>query len=434
MRIPLRRFYEGLLESQWWSADKLQALQRRHLSSLLNHARASTPYYRYRLNAVFRPNGSIDWDRWTQIPIVKRADLSNNFDSMLSRAPVKAHGPFKDLFTSGSTGDPVTIRTTSWMGDMVAACNWRAQKWHEIDWSRHLIKRVSVDAPNWRAGDNMGPWGPPWDRLAARGNAVFLPKTSLVAEVFEGISQHPGGYSIAGSPWILDLCELNAAPRHGLKGFLVSGGSVSKQDREMARVSFGADVLELYSSKEAGPIAHPCPVNPGVFHVNDEAALLEVVDDNGHTCPTGVAGRVVLTPFTSTALPLVRYDQGDVALAGKPCLCGRGLSVVQGILGRQYEVFRHPDGRRLLPLLPLGELKPLIGAKRWQIAQVGPNSYLVRLPRGTAYHESGFDQFVAKAKAVLFGDGVITFERDCVLAANPAGKFMEYVNEWSPLS
>lgn len=431
MRLPLHRFYQGLLESQWWSVDKLQALQRRHLTSLLVHARASSPYYRYRLDAVFRPNGAILWDKWSEIPIVKRADLSNNFNTMLSRAPVKVHGPFKDLSTSGSTGDPVTVRVTSWMGDMVAACNWRAQKWHDVDWSRTLVNRVSSDAPGMREGDVTGPWGPPWDKVAARGNAVFLPKTSGFADVLDAIGRHRDCYAVAGSNFVLELVALNKPQRFRVKGFLVKGEAVSAHHREAAASSFGASLLELYSSKECGPIAHPCPLNPQVFHINDEALLLEIVDERGQPCRPGVAGRVVLTPFAATALPLIRYDQGDIAIAGQSCSCGRGLSVIQGILGRQYDAYMHPDGRRLLPIIQLGALRPLISAKRWQVAQVGPNRYVVRLPPGVAYNEGGFAEFAAKAKEVLFGDGEITFERDFVFSADMAGKFKEYVNEWA---
>lgn len=259
-----------------------------------------------------------------------------------------------------------------------------------------------------------------------------MPKTSSVDDVFEAIARNQSGYATVGAAWVLELCTLNEAVHRQLRGFLVRGGAVSVPDREMAASSFGATLLELYSSKEAGPIAHPCPVNPGVFHVNDEAVLLEIVDEAGQAVPTGVAGRLIVTPFTSTALPLIRYDQGDVAVAGQACACGRGLSVVRSILGREYDVFRHPSGKTLFAGVPLGALRSVIGAKRWQIAQVDPTSYVVRLPPGIAYVESGFDEFAHKARQVLFGDAVISFERDCVLAANSAGKFKEYVNEWAP--
>jgi phenylacetate-CoA ligase len=48
-------------------------------------------------------------------------------------------------------------------------------------------------------------------------------------------------------------------------------------------------------------------------------------------------------------LPLIRYAIGDYAEVGGPCPCGRGLPVLQRILGRQRNRVHLPDGRRIFP-------------------------------------------------------------------------------------
>ena len=73
-----RQFYEMLMESQWWSADELRNYQRSQLSQLLRHAKKNVPFYEHRLDAVVKPNGDIDWDRWGEIPIVRRQDLAKH--------------------------------------------------------------------------------------------------------------------------------------------------------------------------------------------------------------------------------------------------------------------------------------------------------------------------------------------------------------------
>ncbi len=435
MKTPLRVFYESLLQSQWWNRDQLVRLQRQHLTSLLTHARNTSPFYRYRLNSMFHANGTIDWDQWIKVPIVTRADLSKNFDNFLSRAPVAAHGPFNDIKSSGATGDPVTVRTTRWMGDMVAGCNWRAHKWHGIDWSGTMLNRVFSHRPTLKTGDKTGPWGPPWDVDAARGQSIIIDKHSLdIEKQLPYMRHYKPDYATIGGPVLAELLDLNerASQQVKLKAFLVRGGAVEQNVRESVKASFGADVLELYSSKEAGPIAHPCPDRPEVFHINDEAVLVEIVDKDGAPCLPGVAGRVIVTPFASTALPLIRYDQGDIAVAGQTCICGRGLQTMEQIVGRTFDAFRHQDGRVILPNKYLTVLRPLIAARRWQIAQVGPTTYEVRLPAGVTYREDGFDEFAEKAKTILFGDATIVFTRDCTFTVDVHGKFKEYVNEWNP--
>jgi phenylacetate-CoA ligase len=44
-------------------------------------------------------------------------------------------------------------------------------------------------------------------------------------------------------------------------------------------------------------------------------------------------------------MPLIRYDIGDVAVAGERCRCGRSLPVISQILGRVRNLARLPDGR-----------------------------------------------------------------------------------------
>lgn len=92
-----------------------------------------------------------------------------------------------------------------------------------------------------------------------------------------------------------------------------------------------------------------CPFGHG-YHVNAEAVLLEVVDANGLPVPPGEPGRAVITPFASTALPLIRYDQGDIVIAGTTCECGRALPHLEAISGRGQAscppVFPHKGSSR----------------------------------------------------------------------------------------
>ena len=75
-----QRIYEMLMESQYWPPEQMLAYQRSQLAQLLRHAKATVPFYKTRLDPVFKKNGEIDWDRWHEIPIVTRADLRDRRD------------------------------------------------------------------------------------------------------------------------------------------------------------------------------------------------------------------------------------------------------------------------------------------------------------------------------------------------------------------
>ena len=56
-----RQFYDMLMRSQYWSAERMQEHQRSQLSQLLLHAQRTVPFYAHRLDAVLRPDGTVDW-------------------------------------------------------------------------------------------------------------------------------------------------------------------------------------------------------------------------------------------------------------------------------------------------------------------------------------------------------------------------------------
>lgn len=424
----LRDFFELLDQSQWWPRDKLVAWQRQQLNFLLNHARNSAPFYKFRLNSVFRADGTIDWAGWHKIPIMKRADVLERRDAILSKTPPAQHGPYFEYETSGSTGHPVRGVTTKWLLDTSAACKWRAYQWADVDWSKTMLS-TSGEIPGRAIGEIIGPWGPPWLESAQQGRMIYspyhthFPDRLTIMEKF-GASYHDT--TAASAERLAEIARAEGAHLHLDKVF-VRGGAVTDRLRADLRDVFGAEAVEFYSSKECGAIAQRCPA--GHFHVSAEAVLLEVVDADGVPVAPGEAGRAVITPFASTAFPLIRYDQGDIVVAGSECECGRGLPVIASISGRETHFFRHADGRKIDRELTQ-ECRELIGAGQIQVAQVGRTSFEVRYaPRdwGVARDEA---KFVEKFREIFFPEASVTLVEMKEVPLTPAGKFLGSVVEW----
>jgi phenylacetate-CoA ligase len=131
-----QQFYEMLMESQWWSAEQLRDYQRSQLSQLLRHAKKNVPFYEHRLDAVLKPNGDIDWDRWSEIPIVKRQDMIDHREAMQARELPPGHGPTIVSSTTGSTGLPIKVTNTGISSLANNGLRWRVQRWHDLDWSK----------------------------------------------------------------------------------------------------------------------------------------------------------------------------------------------------------------------------------------------------------------------------------------------------------
>jgi len=83
----------------------------------------------------------------------------------------------------------------------------------------------------------------------------------------------------------------------------------------------------------------------------------------------GEIGRVVISSLHNFATPLLRYDIGDLAEVGEPCSCGRGLLVLNKILGRVRNMLTYPSGEKAWPIMGTELFNHIAGIKQFQFIQ-----------------------------------------------------------------
>jgi phenylacetate-CoA ligase len=399
---------------------------------LLRHAKKNVPFYEHRLDAVVKPNGDIDWDRWGEIPIVRRQDIAVHGEEMISRELIGGHASTTTATTSGTTGAPVTVVSTQVAHIALHANRFRSYRWHGIDW-RGVCVSVLGEEPeyDWPHGKALGTWGPSWDPDSVDGELIRIGRRSSVPQLLEFFRRKHAAYLTTGPSTAFALAlEMRAlGEQWRFDAFLPHGSSVESDARAVIHDVLGAKSVDLYSSKEAGHIAGACPNSDGL-HVNAESVLVEIINDDGEPVTAGDPGRVIVTPFFNAAQPLIRYDQGDVATAMPICSCGRHLPRLERLIGRTVVLFFHPDGRIRTSFL--GHHRHLLGCEEWQIAQTGPTHFEVRyVPIDPAV--PGDEQaLLVRMRESYFEDIDVKFLRVDALSKGPGGKLVEYVNEWRP--
>lgn len=422
-----------LLDSQYWPEADLQAYQRSQLRQLLLHARAHVPFYRNRLDAVIRPDGEIDWDRWSEIPIVKRSNLSERGEEMLADALPAGHGGTTWSMTSGSSGTAVKVLSSGRANLALRANRFRSYRWHKVDWGRVSCRVFGEDPADaaWPAGKVLGSWGPPWEPAERKGALIEINRLTAYDKIVEFIERKRPGYLSTGPKTAvavaLEAERLGAGIQ--IDALLSQGAMTGDLEHETMRRVFGARVVALYSSKECGQIAHGCPDQSGM-HVNAESVLVELLDDDGMPCAAGQSGRVVITPLFNAAQPLIRYDQGDRAEWMGPCPCGRHLPRLSVVIGRATALFYHPDGRARAGILHYSD-RAILDCRDWQVAQTGPHDFEIRyIPRD--WNVRGDEDAMAeRLREVYFDDARVSFRRVSDLPSRN-GKTVEYTNEWLP--
>lgn len=427
----LSAFYDTLQHTQWMPKDELEAYQRQQLAHMLWHAAHTTPFYKGRLAPVLRHDGGIDWRRWLEIPILKRSHMQEHAGALLSQDVPERHGSMHSISTSGTTGEPVTMTWTSLTTLTRQAVNWRMHGWHKMDHSGHLAMTRGTDP--WPEGGKYEPWGPPWHKNL--GAVLQLAPDTPYHRIAEWIGRKRPKYFQSlpmTMPTVVDHL-VSQKIDNPIAGMIAYGGQVAPLVRKLVHDALGVPIVEVYSSNDCGQIAHQCEA--GSLHVLSELALVEIVDEADRPCPPGVEGRVIVTVLHNTAMPIIRYQIGDVAALGEPCSCGRTLPVIAPISGRIKNLFRFGTDR---PVAPYDSEAYKILAKAldptwYQIAQIGPMAVEIRyVSRHKLTAES--QNFISRKLPSIWRNArpEITFKRFDAMPTRPGQKHIVFVNEWEP--
>ena len=340
MVLALQQQFET---SQWWPAGALRTLQLRQFGALCVHAGRTVPFYRERLGKAGAP-GKLTMETWSRIPVLERTDIQEAGQDLLSRLLPKGHGPTADVSTSGSTGSPVTVKSTNITNLFLQVLNLRNHLWHRHDFTAK-VAGITNREPTTRGRSQN------WVSGYASGPMVTFDVTRPPAEQLAWLAEVDPAYLLTYPSNLLGLLRKSretGARVPGLAQVSTMGEVLDAHVREACEREWGVPVTDLYSSQEVGVIALQCPEHPH-YHVQSESIFLEILDGDGTPCEPGLEGHIVVTDLHNFATPLIRYEIGDYGEFGGPCPCGRGLPVLTRVLGRTRNMATLPNGEQFWP-------------------------------------------------------------------------------------
>lgn len=388
-----------LEQTQRFPLERLRVEQLRQLKLVLRHAAVHVPYYRERFLALgFDANADPSWDDFQRLPTLRRFDLQEYRNELVSQRPMGHHGRLLEGHSSGSTGQPVRFLKTATVNLFEQALALRDHLWHGRDLlAKHAAIRASVDEQEVRG------WGPAVQHAFWSGPSASLDIRSSIDEQARWLRRtrprylltHPSNARALALHCIEHKIELP-----GLAELRTFGEVVHPELPALVREAWNAMLADIYSSEEVGSIALQCP-EQGNYHVQSENLVLEVVDDAGLPQPIGVAGRVLLTTLHNFAMPLIRYELGDYAAMGEQCACGRGLPVLARIMGRRRNLVTLPDGTRHWPFFSIKTWAYDTPVRQMQLVQNALTHIEVRLVSAHALDRVQSDRLVESLRGAL---------------------------------
>jgi phenylacetate-CoA ligase len=361
-----RTLGQRLALTEWLTGEELHAYQAPLLTKLVNHARRTTDFYKDRLDFDSGQPGSME-RHWREVPILTRAEAVANGEKLRSRSTAPEIGPIVDVNSSGSTGMPFRCKRTAEALLADHALTDRMYRWWRVDGDKCLAQIAFDHAGEAQTGRTLTTRG--WSPACPNGIKHFLSTAFDIDTQLDWLVALRPNYLGSYSGILKELAIV--AQKRGIElpfELIFSFATVVDPDvRTLCRTVFGSEIADTYGAQEAGHIAAQCG-DCGEYHISAERCLLEILRDDGFAAAPGEIGRAVVTPFYSYAMPLIRYELGDMVEAGAVTpSCGRGLPTVRRILGRYRNLFRFRDGTTVWPTP--AHFRNFIAGKQFQVVQ-----------------------------------------------------------------
>jgi phenylacetate-CoA ligase len=345
--VPLLRY---LGASERWSPDVLRDIQTGFLRRLLRHAYRHTGYYRRVLDERgLKPEQFASTADIAKLPLLDRPTLRATMVERTASAPPA--GVIRKT-TSGSSGQPVEVLYNA------ESRHWRdAIRWRGYGWGGYHIGMRALHYWGFvpQAG---GTW---WkrtkvmaDRLVKRD--VYIDCTPRgeadLQAVVDRVRKFRPSVMIAYASGAGALARYVNA--RGLRDWdtipvLTGAEGLLEHDRVEVERAFGP-AFETYGCREVMLMAAECDAHDGL-HTSMENLIVELIvrerDGSVRAARRGEVGEVAITDLHNLACPMIRYVNGDLAVArgDERCACGRGLVRIGPVHGRTTETMFDGAGR-----------------------------------------------------------------------------------------
>jgi phenylacetate-CoA ligase len=363
--------YAGELEkTQWLSRDALEQLQLDKLKTLLNIAVAHSPWHAERIHNAQLPlaaGQTLSLQDLARLPTMDKSDAQSHREQI---AWPDVPGGRSLYNTGGSSGQPLIFYYGKERQASDAAGRIRARRWWGVDIGDREVYLWGAPvelAKTDRVKQNR-------DRLM---NQLLLNAFDMSIENMERYTQAIEKfkpkciYGYASSLTLLAKhIENRGKPIHlpQLKVVCTTGEPLYPNQRSIIQRAFGAPVANEFGSRDIGFTAHESP--EGQMLLLSESMIMEILDSQGQAVAPGETGEAVITGLCSQAQPFIRYRTGDMVKASADnCSAGRGLQVIDEVVGRSTDFIVAADGTIMHALAVIYVLRAIDGIGEFKIIQ-----------------------------------------------------------------
>lgn len=401
--------HRKLQRIQWLDPADIAELQLRRLQAVMEHAYRNVPFYRQNW-----PRDPLKYPLQSKaelrdFPVVEKHDLREHQSLFVSETVSRS-----DLIaakTGGSTGVALEVLFDK-----------RCQQ------QRNAAAMLSDSWAGWRPGMlKAALWGSPPVASTLRSKLrrylhdriFFLDTMNLNDDTmlaFHGELQRRKPRALFGHAH--SLYELARFIDDAQLEPITIDAAVSTSmmllpvHRKVVERVFRTDVTDRYGCEEVGLIASECEEHEGM-HLNEAHVVVEFLNEQGEAHEEATPAAVVVSDLNNYGMPLIRYAVGDEAIpSDRRCECGRGLALIEKVVGRTADYLIKSDGSRVSGISMVEKtLTAIPGIEQLQIVQESYADFRLNLVPARDFNEETQHSLVAAVREVFGESAKVAIER-----------------------
>ena len=209
-----------------------------------------------------------------------------------------------------------------------------------------------------------------------------------------------------------------------VKSIISMSESLNEYTKATLSKVFGVQAVSRYSNIENGIIAQQETTRESRFLINTASYHIEVLDlDSDIPVKNGQLGRIVVTDLYNKAMPMLRYDTGDIGAIDPGD--NRYLSSIEG---RKLDRIFNTKGELLSSYIVYKNMWQYTEIVQYQFIQDGPRSYVFKI--NVEGHFTREDKLINEFKQYLGNDADFKIEYVSEIPLLSSGKRKKIMNTY----
>lgn len=398
------------------NSEKAKELKNQHIQTLLEHAVNTTRFYSNYKN----------WNSLSDFPVIRKTVIQDKFSAFQSTEHINKKN-FK-VSTSGSTGVPFFLFQN------------KAKRQRNHADAIYFFKQSGFEVGNrlyelevWRGHNEKGKLKA-WLQNALQFDISRMTDNRIESflDILKNDSQSKKTFLGFASSYELIAQYLERKNIFlkdlGITAAVANSEYLNPYTKTTLGKHLNTQVLSRYSSEEVGIIAQQTLSSPNSFVINHASYYVEVLHlEKDEPVKPGEFGRIVVTDLFNHAMPIIRYDTGDIAKLG---LNKDGAIELEQIEGRKMDVIYDSKGNLVSSFVVYTMFYKYYDLlKQYQFIQQGEKEYEIKLNlQGDSFaHE---EDLIANVKSDFGADSKVKITYVDEIPPLSSGKRRKVINNY----